>query len=109
MTEILIAACALLAGAALGWTLANRRSASVAGELIAAQTRVASLEQEAIRTRADNERYVSQVKADHEELRAQFRALAAEALETQSKQFLATADERFTRANEANKVELERR
>ena len=59
--------------------------------------------------REEHERYVAQVRADQGALREQFQALAGEALKAQSEQFMTVANERFARANEANKAELEKR
>jgi len=124
MIEAIIAIVALAAGLTIGYLIArNSASGSLAkaqSDAVVAQTRADALEARLAdattasgkreeELRAEHERYVAQVRQDQEALKEQFRALAAEALETQSKQFLATADERFTRANEANKLELEKR
>jgi len=49
------------------------------------------------------------VRADQGALKEQFQALAGEALKAQSEQFMTVANERFARANEANRAELEKR
>ena len=124
MIEAIIAIVALAAGLVIGFLVArNGRSAALSkaetdaavaqARADAAEARVAEVTTASGRReeelRAEHERYVAQVRADQEALKSEFKALSAEALEAQSRDFLARADERFTRANEANKVELEKR
>jgi DNA recombination protein RmuC len=124
MTEAIIAILALAVGLAIGFLVAKngasgalsraQADAAVAKERAdALETRVAEVTTASGRReeelRAEHERYVAQVRADQETLKTEFKALSAQALEAQSREFLARADERFTRANEANKVELEKR
>jgi len=59
--------------------------------------------------REEHERYVSQVRADQDVLKEQFKALAADVLKTNNEQFLEAAGERFTRAQEAQAAELAKR
>jgi DNA recombination protein RmuC len=124
MIEAIIAIVALAAGLVIGFLVARNGSSAALSKAEtdaavaqaradAAEARVAEVttasgrREEELRT--EHERYVAQVRADQEALKSEFKALSAEALEAQSRDFLARADERFTRANEANKVELEKR
>jgi len=124
MVEIIIAISALAVGVALGFLLAKNRSsgilASAQSDARVAQERAdalarrveevttASGEREA-QIRAENERYIAQVRTDQAALKEQFQALAADALKSQSEQFLTSANERFTRAQQANEAELVKR
>ena len=124
MTEWLIGGVALVVGAGLGYLVASVRASAVrAGaaasvarleaELEAQRRREAELaaqaEQREAQLRAEHERYVAQVRTDQDTLRHQFQALAADALKTQSEQFLTQANERFTRAQQAADAELAKR
>ncbi|MGC4174561.1 DNA recombination protein RmuC [Demequina sp.] len=124
MTEAIIGFVALAVGLTIGFLVARNAGAGALSKAHAdASVAQARADAEAARAaevtaasdrreqelRAEHERYVSQVRADHEALKTEFKALSAQALEAQSREFLARADERFTRANEANKVELEKR
>jgi DNA recombination protein RmuC len=124
MIEAIIAIVALAAGLVIGFLVARNGSSAALSKAEtdaavaqaradAAEARVAEVTTASGRReeelRAEHERYVAQVRADQEALKTEFKALSAEALEAQSREFLARADERFTRANEANKVELEKR
>lgn len=59
--------------------------------------------------RASHEQYVAQVKGDQETLRQQFEALSAQTLKTTQESFLQIANERLTRAQQANAEELAKR
>jgi DNA recombination protein RmuC len=124
MTEILIAAAALAVGAVIGFLIAKGRAASAIAEAQSAAavalTRADALESRLAEVttasgereqqlRAEHERYVAQVRADQGALKEQFQALAAEALKSQSEQFLTQANERFARAQQANEAELAKR
>ncbi len=124
MIEPLMAIGGLALGALIGFLLAKSRAASALSEAAteaarataradAVEARLAELTtaqiQREAQLREEHERYVAQVRADQDTLRQQFQALAGDALKAQSEQFMTVANERFTRANEANRAELEKR
>jgi len=124
MVEAITAVSGLALGAAIGFLIATVRangalnaaqySAALAKERAdvlearVAEVTTASGQREA-QLREEHERYVAQVRADQGALKEQFQALAGEALKAQSEQFMTVANERFARANEANRAELEKR
>jgi len=124
MVEAITAVSGLALGAAIGFLIAKMRadgalnaaqySAALAKERAdvlearVAEVTTASGQREA-ELREEHERYVAQVRADQGALKEQFQALAGEALKAQSEQFMTVANERFARANEANRAELEKR
>jgi len=124
MTEAIVAVGGLALGAVIGFLLAKSRAASALSgsrseaalakaradvlEARVAEVTTASGQREA-ELREEHERYVAQVRADQGALKEQFQALAGEALKAQSEQFMTVANERFARANEANRAELEKR
>lgn len=124
MIEIVIAVSALVVGAIVGFLSGKSRASAQVLEAQAdgrvAQARADALESRLAEVtaasgrreqelRAEHDRYVTQVRADQETLKAQFQALAADALKSQSEQFLAAANERFARAQQANEAELVKR
>src|SRR3954451_8954772 len=124
MIEALLAVGGLAIGALIGFFLAKSQSATALARaqsdaaLASARSDVlesrvlevttAQVQREA-QLREEHERYVAQVRADQGVLREQFQALAGEALKSQSEQFMTVANERFARANEANRADLEKR
>jgi len=124
MVEAITAVSGLALGAAIGFLIAKMRADGALGsaksdaalarqradvlEARVAEVTTASGQREA-QLREEHERYVAQVRADQGALKEQFQALAGEALKAQSEQFMTVANERFARANEANRAELEKR
>ncbi|MFO7244299.1 MAG: DNA recombination protein RmuC [Actinomycetes bacterium] len=125
--EFLLLAVGLLVGAALGYLAASLRAARTGGadaeartELAVAKEKVALLEAKVAEVNAaaqereatlrqEHERYVAQVRADHDALKEQFKALAADVLRTSSEQFLEVANERLKRSQQASEAELAKR
>lgn len=129
MSEIIVGILALVVGATVGFLAASLRAAKhgddgSAGRLRtevaveraradALQTRVqesaegAELRERQLRT--DHDRYVTQVRADQEVLKEQFKALASDVLKSNNEQFLEVASERLSRAQQANEAELAKR
>lgn len=131
MTEVLFAAIGLLVGAAVGWLIRSVKAAESQRQADSAvhqarqdleiervraaglQDRLAETEAAAARReqelRAEHERYVTQVRADQDVLKEQFRALAADVLKTNNEQFLEVANERLKRSQQASEAELAKR
>jgi DNA recombination protein RmuC len=117
----------LVVGVALGYLLASLRAARGGGadaqvrtELALAKAQAQNLEAKVAEVtasarqreesmRAEHERYVSQVRADQDVLKEQFKALAADVLRTNNEQFLEQANERLKRSHQANEAELAKR
>ncbi|MEX0913786.1 MAG: DNA recombination protein RmuC, partial [Demequina sp.] len=129
MTELIIGLVALTTGIALGYLAASLRSARTGGDSATAQLRTdlalekaraeslaerleestaAATAREA-QLRTEHERYVEQIKGDHQALRDQFQALSSEALKANQESFLQIANERLTRAQQSNQEELAKR
>lgn len=105
--EIVIAAVigAALGAAVAGLVVASRGSAArgrLEAELAAATRRETDL-------RAEHERYVAQLRGDHETLRAQFQALSSEVLDRSQRALLAAAEERLSRERVAAEAESAKR
>jgi DNA recombination protein RmuC len=127
MNELLFALVGVVLGAALGYLVASLRAARGGGadaqartDLALAQARADALETKVAEVaaaaqrreqelRTEHERYVSQVRADQEVLKEQFRSLASEVLDKSSKTFMDTAEERFKRAQQVQDAELAKR
>src|SRR5690606_25079515 len=114
-------------GGALGYLVASLRAARGGGadaqvrtDLALARARAEVLEAKVAEVaeqarlreqsiRDEHDRYVTQVKADQEVLKEQFKALAADVLKSNNEQFLEVAGERLKRAQQANEAELAKR
>lgn len=100
------AADARLAHSEAAVTLAKARAVEL-------ERRLSEATENASRREADlkesHERYVTQIKADQEELKKQFAEVSQVALKASQDQFLQLANERFTRSQQANVEELEKR
>ena len=104
MTELLAALAGLMVGAALAYAVALARSSSRT-EAIANRR----AEERELRVREEAERRIADLKDQHAALRDQFKALSADVLADNSRQFLEMADERFKRTQEGHQAELAKR
>ncbi len=125
MVELIVAALlALIAGLAIGWLVAGRRTAALASDLAVANSRaadaeivrqardavererndamqdLAALRAQAAERQAAHDATIRQLHEAREAMTAQFGAAAAKALETAQAQFLDRADARFRQSEE---------
>lgn len=105
IVAVLVAGLAV--GLAVGWVLATQRGQAAARERVA-EVRAEAAQREA-ELKESHERYVAQVRGDHESLRQQFQALSAETLKASQESFLQIANERLARAQQTNQEELAKR
>jgi DNA recombination protein RmuC len=125
--DVLLIVVGLIVGIALGYLIASLRAARGGGadaqvhtELALARAHADALEAKVADVttaaaareqtmREEHERYVTQVRADQDVLKEQFKALAADVLRTNNEQFLEVASERLKRSQQANEAELAKR
>jgi len=123
VTEIVFILVGLVFGAALGWFIAQTRSAAIAerarlmeADLILARARVAEIE--ILRSKTENELAAERAAAGekisilteaHERLKTEFRSLSAEALSRNTDEFLKLARESFGRLHQQSADELGKR
>lgn len=118
--ELVYAAVGAVVGVGIGLLIGALRAAGVARAADADRGRVAELErrlQETAQSAAEreaalvhsHEQYVEQIRADQAALREQFRSISAEVLTTSQQAFLTLAEERLSRASQANSEELAKR
>ena len=104
MTEILFAVGGLLVGAVVAYSVALARS-SARTETVANKR----ADEREKRVREEAERRIADLKDQQAMLREQFKALSADVLQANSKQFLEMADERFKRSQDQNVAEFAKR
>jgi len=129
MIETLVGMLGLAVGVVVGFLVASLRAAKrgdngasgrLTTDLAVAKARADALEirlGEVVRdstarehqTSLEHERYVAQVRADQDLLKQQFKAMAADVLESNNKQFLEVASERMRRAQQVSDAELAKR
>jgi DNA recombination protein RmuC len=121
--EILIALLSLAVGAALGWFIAQSRSAATSerarlmeSDLLATRTRLAEIEN--LKSKIENEfaaerasatERISALTDAHERLKTEFTALSAEALSKNTDEFLKLARESFGALQKQSVGDLEKR
>ena len=121
--EILVALLALGVGAALGWFIAQARSAATAerarlmeGDLLVARDRLAEIENqkskienELAAERAASAEKISVLTDAHTRLKTEFAALSADALRSNNQSFLELARETFGKLHQQSADELGKR
>jgi DNA recombination protein RmuC len=121
--DILLLIAGLLAGAALGWFIAQSRSAATAerarlmeSDLTLARTRLAEIEN--LKSKIENELAAERATAAekisiltdaHERLKTEFRSLSADALSRNTDEFLKLARESFGKLHQQSADELGKR
>ncbi|MDE0572597.1 DNA recombination protein RmuC [Demequina sp. B12] len=120
MVELALVIVGILVGLVVGYLLAQRRSAGTHAELLAARQRIEMLGQHQVQQErafeqreqhliAQHERYVDQVRSDHDTMRREFEALSAKTLRASQESLLEVAHERLSRERELNEAELAKR
>jgi len=121
--EIIVALLAFAAGAALGWFIAQSRSAATAErarlmEADLATTRARLAEIENLKSKIENElaaeraaaaEKISILTENHERLKTEFKALSADALRSNNQSFLELARETFGKLHQQSADDLGKR
>jgi len=104
MTELFFTLGGVLLGAVVAYAIAIARSSSHTET--AANKRADERE---ARVREEADRRIADLKEQHSALRDQFKAMAGEVLEKSSETLMATAEERFKRAQQTQDAEMAKR